>query len=107
LKKILLPELCPCRLKNLFIRIADEVVESRTTACISNLGKIQMPPEFERYIRQFSVVPNVRRPQIAVCTYGDKMAVAFGSPFKETEIQKNFFKSLSEMGIKIEIVSNM
>jgi len=94
-------------LKNLFIRIADEVVESRTTACISNLGKIQMPPEFERYIRQFSVVPNVRRPQIAVCTYGDKMAVAFGSPFKETEIQKNFFKSLSEMGIKIEIVSNM
>lgn len=97
----------PLPLKNLFIRIADEVVESRTTACISNLGKIQMPPEFERYIRQFSVVPNVRRPQIAVCTYGDKIAVAFGSPFKETEIQKNFFKSLSEMGIKIEIVSNM
>jgi len=40
----------PLPLKNLFIRIADEVVESRTTACISNLGKIQMPPEFERYI---------------------------------------------------------
>ncbi len=107
IEKNLFARVLPLPLKNLFVRIADEVVERRTTACISNLGRIQMPSQFDGYIRQFIVVPNVRRPQLAVCSYGDKMVVTFGSPFEETEVLKNFFKSLSEMGIKIEISSNM
>jgi len=53
--------------KNLFIRIADEVVESRTTACISNLGKIQMPPEFERYIRQLDCGMYIRGQKSQTC----------------------------------------
>ena len=97
----------PLPLKNISLRIVNAVMDRGITAAISNLGKIHMPPEFDSYIRQFSVVPNVKRPQMAICTYGDRLVVSFASPFRETELQRVFFESLANMGIKIEIVSNV
>lgn len=97
----------PLPLKNFFLRVANVVMEREITASISNLGRIYMPQKFDSYIHQFSVVPNVKRPQMAICTYGDRMVVSFASPFQETQLQKNFFKSLSQMGINIEISSNI
>ncbi|MEN2773918.1 hypothetical protein ABCY62_02475 [Acetivibrio clariflavus] len=96
----------PLPLKKYVLRIANTLVDMGITAALSNVGRIEMPPGFEKYISQFSVIPNVRRPQMAVCTYGDRLVVSFASPFRETELQKNFFRSLTEMGIKIDICSN-
>jgi len=98
--------IAPLPLKNLSLRIANAIADLGVTTSISNLGKIKTPPEFDRYIRQFSVIPNVRRPQMAICTYGDRLVINFASPFRETEIQRFFFESLANMGIKIEIASN-
>jgi len=66
-----------------------------------------MPQEFDPYIRQFSVFTSARRPQITMCTYGDRLVISFASPFKETDIQRTFFQFLAKKGIEIEISSNM
>ncbi|WP_010243992.1 hypothetical protein [Acetivibrio cellulolyticus] len=97
----------PLPLKNYSLRTANIVMDMGVTAAISNVGKVSMPSEFEGYINQFSVIPNVKRPQMTICTYGDRLVVTFASPFRETELQKTFFESLTNMGIKIEISSNI
>jgi hypothetical protein len=66
-----------------------------------------MPVELEKYIRQFIVLPNVKRSQLAICTFGDRLVVSFVSPFTETEVQRTFFTYLSKLGTKIEIASNI
>jgi NRPS condensation-like uncharacterized protein len=97
----------PLPLKNYSLRIANKVRDRGITAAISNMGRVSMPSEFYGYIRQFNAIPNVKRPQMVICTYGDRLVVSIASPFRETEIQKAFFESLSKMGINIEISSNI
>ena len=99
--------IAPLPLKDFSIRMVKNIKDRGVTAAISNVGRISMPPEFGGYIRQFSVIPNVKRPQTAICTYGDRLVVSFASPYRETEIQRAFFESLSQMGIKVEISSNV
>lgn len=101
-----LARIVPLPLKKISLRIANMVMDLGITAAVSNVGRIDMPSEFEKYICQFSIIPNVKRPQMAICTYKDRLVVTFASPFKETELQKAFFRSLSQMGIEIEISSN-
>ncbi len=97
----------PLPIKDFFIRIANSVNNRNTTAAISNLGRIEMPVEFDDYIRQFSVFTGVIRPQISMCTYKDRLVVSFNSPFGETDIQRTFFNYLTSKGIEIEISTNL
>lgn len=97
----------PLPLKDYVLRIASKLKDRSVTAAISNIGRIAMPIEFEPYIRQFCVYYSARRPQITLCTYGDRLVLSFSSPFAETEIQRIFFESLSQNGIRIEITSNL
>lgn len=106
LERNLLTRVVPLPLKKFSLRVANMVVDLGITAAVSNVGRIEMPEIFQKYIYQFIVIPNVKRPQMAICTYGDRLVVTFASPFKETELQKNFFRTLAQMGIEIDISSN-
>ncbi len=97
----------PLPFKDYSIRIANKIKDRGITAALSNIGRIDMPLEFDAYIKQFSVFTSARRPQFCVCSYRDRLVVSFTSPFRETEIQRNFFKLLAEKGIDIEITSNL
>jgi NRPS condensation-like uncharacterized protein len=104
--------------RNLFTRIvplpikdfvARRVVKSsarHTTSFISNIGRIAMPLEFEPFIRQFSVCMSAVRPQMTLCSFGDRLVVSIASPYRETDIQRNFFRLLSNYGIEVELSSN-
>ena len=41
---------------------------------------------------------------MTLCSYGDRLVVSIASPYRETDIQRTFFQSLSKLGIKIEII---
>lgn len=97
----------PLPVKDYSLRIANKLNDREITASISNIGKIIMPSEFSAYIRQFSLCTSARRLQICMCSYGDRMVISFTSPFRETDIQRNFFQFLSGKGIGIEISSNI
>lgn len=66
-----------------------------------------MPPELEAYIRQFSICSSTKMPHISTCSYNDRFVMTFTSPFQETELQRTFFKTLTERGVEIEITSNL
>lgn len=76
-----------------------------STATVSNLGRIELPPVFAPYIRLFGVLSSTKKMQCSICSYGDNMVVSFTDHFLSADIQKHFFRQLSAMGIPAQIVS--
>ncbi|HHT96413.1 MAG TPA: hypothetical protein GXZ90_00780 [Clostridiales bacterium] len=96
----------PLSIKDIALRIANSINAKGLTAAISNLGKITLPEELEKHVDSFSVYTSVRRPQLCICSYKDKLSVSFISPFNNSDIQKTFYRLLSEEGVEITIRTN-
>lgn len=96
----------PLFLKNIIMRIAGKMNEIQSTASMSNIGRVKMPEGFDKYIRIFDVFISTTRIQMCMCSYGDNMTLSFSSALRETDIQKDFFRMLSQMGIDITITAN-
>lgn len=98
--------LMPLPLKDLSLRIAVRISDRKITSAISNLGRINMPEEFDPFIRQFGVSTGAKRPQLTICSFRDKLVISATSPFADADMQRTFFQFLSERGIDVEIASN-
>lgn len=96
----------PLVIKDKVLRYANHLNDKGITASLSNVGKITMPKELAPYINMFNCFFSARRPQIGMCSFGEKLVVSFISPFTGTDVQKNFFRMLSKEGIEIDIASN-
>ncbi len=101
-----LARVVPLPLKDISLKIADKINDRGITTSISNIGRINVPPEIKKYIKQFSVSVSAKMPKITLCSFEDRMLITFTSPFKETDIQRTFFQFLSDKGLEIEISSN-
>ena len=97
----------PLVLKDYVLRIASSLADRGVTASFSNIGKVTMAQELSSYIKLFNCFTSVRRPQIAMCSFGDRLVVSVTSPFTATDIQKNFFRMLTKEGVDIQIASNV
>lgn len=97
----------PLTLKDYTLRIANFVNDIGITSSISNIGRIMMPPEFTPFIHQFSICVSARRPQITMCSFGDRLVISFTAPYEETDIQRTFFQFLTNNEIEVEIDSNL
>lgn len=106
-ERAVVARIVPIMLKNIFLRIANHLVERGITAAFSNVGAVKMPPEISGYIRQFGVVCSTNRIQACMCSFGDNFIISFSSPFISTDIQRRFFRTLTEMGVDVEITSNI
>lgn len=107
LENNLFARLVPRGIKDIALRIANHSVDNGITAALSNIGKVTMPKGMKNDIRLFDVFTSARRPQICMCSYEDNLVISFTSPYKETDIQREFFQLLAEKGIKIEIATNI
>lgn len=99
-------QLAPLPLKNFVLRIAKLLSDRAETAVISNVGRAVMPKEMMRYIRLFSAFASTLKLQLTLVSCGDTLSLGFTSAFASTEIQKNFFRRLTEAGIPVEIRCN-
>ncbi|WP_283606996.1 hypothetical protein [Faecalispora anaeroviscerum] len=97
----------PLPLKIPILQINGHWADSEDTAAFSNIGQIVMPAEATRYIRLFDVFVSTKRPQLCVCSFGDTLAISVSSPFADTGIQRCFFRQLTEMGISVQVISNL
>lgn len=95
----------PLALKDICLSIAGSMSEAKSTASLSNIGRISMPDGFERYIRLFDVFVSTEKVQICMCSYRDHLTISFSSAFAGAEVEKNFFRALTQMGVEVEIVS--
>lgn len=96
----------PLTLKDVFIRLGDRYANAACTAAFSNVGKVEMPDCFAPYIRLFNVCVSTNRLQLCLCSFGDRMTASFTSPLVSTDIQKNFFRFLTDHGIDVELCAN-
>lgn len=96
----------PLAFKDMVLRFANWLNDKQITATLSNIGKITVSPPLAPYIKMFTCFTSAKRPQIALCSFGDNLVVSFSSPFTGTDIQKNFFRLLTEENVPVVISSN-
>ena len=97
----------PLLLKIPVLRLAGEIVARKETVSFSNLGRIAMPDEAVEHIKLFDAFVSTKRPQICLCTFGDILAVGISSPLVNKGIEQQFFRRLTDMGIGIQVISNL
>lgn len=96
----------PLICKDYVLRFANSLNNRGITAALSNIGKVSIDKELMPYIHSFDCFTSARRPQATICSFGDQLMVGFTSPFSGTDIQKNFFRMMTQEGITISIASN-
>lgn len=97
----------PLEIKIPCLKLAGRHAAGEETAAVSNLGKIAMPPGMGAHIRLFSVMVSTRRPQICLCSFGDMLTISYSARLESTDIPRRFFRRLADLGIGIEINSNL
>lgn len=99
----------PLFLKQIFVRLSYLEIRKYTTTTLSNIGRIGIIAEYQKYIEQFLflIAPErVEKIKCSTCSYGDKMFFTFTSVLMPTNIEKEFKAILEEQGISVEIESN-
>lgn len=100
-------KLAPLSLKNITLKIARYISDMGESMVVSNVGKITLPDKAAPFVKGFSIFASTNRVQVCICSYGDTLSVCFTSRYEDTDIQRNFFRMLTDMGIKVQIRSNM
>ncbi len=98
--------LVPLLLKNRILRAAARLADRQATASFSNVGKVAMPAEMEGYIRLFGAFTSPDKLQASACSFRDRYVISFAGPFRGREVERAFFRSLTQMGIDVEIAAN-
>jgi hypothetical protein len=96
----------PFFIKNIIVKLYYKNEMSGNTTSLSNIGIINMPDEVKKYIDMFTFFSGTDEIQVCICSYDDRTTIGFTSRFINSEIEKNFFRHLSDMGINIVINTN-
>jgi len=83
--------------------------ENYQTLAFSNIGKVEVPEEFEQFVESYSV--NLGRSQnneksIGIVSYKDNLCMCISSKLYETETERDIFKMLTSLSIPITVYSN-
>lgn len=95
----------PLSIKDFFIRIAYAISDQQYTCSLSNIGIFTVPKEVEQYIRCFSVFVSTKKKQACMCSYQDELVIGFTSPLLATEVERNFIRKLTDMGLQVEVAA--
>lgn len=99
----------PLFIKRPLMSLVFRMKDRAYTMTLSNLGPIQMEPEYQDSIKRFHFMIGVSRRQpikCAVCAYGDELAVTFTSAFSDSRLQRRFFRKLKEDGLSVRLEGN-
>ena len=101
----------PLFVKNFILKmVSNSVGESRFTSSFSNMGIITLPECMSKHVIDVGTVIGPNRNNginLTASSYGDKMSVCFSSCFADMAVQKYFFHYLAELGVNVEVESNV
>ena len=89
------------------LKIASAIASQGETTSLSNVGAITMPEVFNKHIKLFDMMVSTNKTQACVCSYEDTLVLNFSSIYDNEEVQRKVFRTLSEMGISIQIATNI
>lgn len=107
LENIFIVRLIPVFIKDIVLKFFHDKSRKEQTIALSNIGIIDMPKELQQYIKLFDIFTSTDCTQVCMCSYLDNMTISFTSHFINTEIQKNFFRELSNNKIDVVINENI
>lgn len=100
----------PLIMKNIAMFIAFKTYgETLVSSTFSNLGKIVVPDEMEKYIERFDFMLGrfmAGMPSATATSFKDKLYITWTSGIKNKDVEQEFFTSLVKMGIHVKIESN-
>lgn len=96
----------PLVIKNIVLNIAFRISETFETTTVSNIGKISMSEIFSEYINSFGMFVTTNKIQAGICTYNDVLTVSFSSCFINSDIERRFFRALTDIDIPVTISAN-
>jgi len=96
----------PLLLKNRVMHTANSLVGEKSTASFSNVGKVRMPGEMERYIHLFGAFTSPNKLQASSCSFQDRFVISFAGPFRYHDVERAFFRSLTKLGIEVAVAAN-
>lgn len=99
-------KIVPLPIKNFVMRMAYLLSRRKVTAALSNIGIIKMPEQIKG-IKAFELSAGTDGLQACVCSFENTLSIGFTSPFISADIQQSFFRSLSSIGVNVEVSSNM
>lgn len=97
----------PLFMKNWILKVFRRLSDLEETTVISNVGKVELPDILRTYVKSANVFVGTSGMQLCVCTCENYLSTTFTSVFLETDIQRNFYRSLTGLGVEIEIRSNI
>jgi hypothetical protein len=105
-EKNFISRITPLFIKDIVLRAIHHSAQKNSTAQISNIGVLQMPEKAKKYIKTIDAVLSTSKIQMVLGSYEGVLTITISSKFINTNIQKNFFKIIANMGMDIEIKSN-
>ena len=102
-------KIIPLLLKIAIVRIAYLQIRRYSTITYSNLGKVGIIGDYQKYIDYFMVLiaPDpYERIKCSSCTFENNMVFTFTSVLNDNKIEKGFYKFLKEKNIDVKIESN-
>ena len=93
-------------LKDFGLKLINHSTNKNLTLAISNLGRVSFPKPIESFINQVYFHTIAVRPQFCAISHGDYFTISFTSPYIETDIFKEFARSLTEDGVPITVTVN-
>ncbi len=99
----------PMPLKKVITHITYMASRKNLTTTISNIGNIEVLPEYKKEIETFLFIlapDNIGTMKNSMISYGDKMIFSFISLLRDCDVEKRFYNLLKEKNIKVKIESN-
>jgi len=106
IEKFWLVRILPLSLKNFVMARYQTVTNNRRTICLSNVGKIEMPPELAGFVEQFAIINSASTKQACICSYGDSMNIVFSGVLSGRELERAFFRRLATYDPSLTITTN-
>lgn len=110
IEKNVFMRLVPLFIKDPVMSLAYRIEGDRqSTTCLSNLGRVTLPPEMEAHVRRFDFMLGslIENPVAsAAVSYGGKLYINFTRTIKESFLERAFFTRLVKMGVKVLVESN-
>ena len=93
----------PLELKNRCIRAGAKMAEQEVTAVLSNMSVVKLPEDYAQYIEKFGVYTSTNRTELCICSFQDTLSLGFTSRYDSTNIQRNFYRILKELGASVKV----
>jgi len=102
-------KIIPLILKIPIVRLAYLEIRKHSTTTYSNIGRIGIIGEYQKYIDYFlvAIAPDpFERMKCSSCTFENNMVFTFTSIINSNKIERGFYTFLKEKGIDVKIESN-